>query len=117
MNARQKAKKYKRLVAEYKPIVDAYHRLIALDNFNRQAIPYDIKELRYVRLFSNRELVQLPETLIKREMAMDIGLSILENSGIHFKVEDRPELYSKQFTAKIKLAVERCYDEQTHSIL
>ena len=117
MNARQKAKKYKKLVAEYKPIVDAYHRLIAVDKFNTQAIPYDIKDIRYVRLFNKWDLAQLPETVIKREMAMDIGLSILENSGIHFKVEDRPELDSKQFTAKIKLAVERCYDEQTHSIL
>jgi len=117
MNARQKAKKYKRLVEQYKSKADAYDRAMKIDSFNQEAIPYKIEKLRYMKLVPMLDFKMLPEDFVKNEMATDIGHTLLDNNYINFKIEDRLELDCKQYSALINIAVERHYDEQTHSIL
>lgn len=117
MNARQKAKKYKRLVEQYKSKADAYDRAVRIDLFNRQTIPYRIEKLRYMKLVPTFDLQYRPIEILKDEMATDIGKALLDNNYINWKVEDRAELNCKQYSALINIAVERRYDEQTHSIL
>ena len=117
MNARQKAKKYKILAEEYKKKADAYDRFVKIDMYNQETIPYRIERLRCMKLVPVLELKYKPADILKMEMATDIGKALLDNNYINWKVEDRAELDCKQYSALINVAVERHYDEKTHSIL
>ena len=90
MNARQKAKKYKKLVELYKDKAEAYDRHARADAFRRQ---YEresygtIETIKICKYFDDR----LPEEYIKNDVAKSIAEYCLENGLIKFKKEEKRE--------------------------
>ena len=89
MNARQKAKKYKKMAEQYKDKAEAFDRIARADAFRRQ---YErgygtIDTIKICKYWDER----LPEEYIKNDIAKSIGDFCLENGLIKFEKQEKHE--------------------------
>lgn len=109
MNARQKAKRLKKIAALYKAEADAWRQLA--NNWERCAkneatmrheIQARVKTIHFFKLVTHKELEYVPEDVIKRELATEIGQALLDANLIRWKTEDVPKMCCKRYAAIIE---------------
>lgn len=106
MNARQKAKKYKKLAEINKAKADAYDRYMRAEALKRQLERSggEIKTIKVVKYWDDR----FPEEFVKDDIAREFGNFCLENNLIDFKIENNYNEYNKmrRVVATLKVAKE-----------
>ena len=91
MNARQKAKKYKKIAERYKEKAEAWDRYIRAEAFKQVSRRYGtIETLKVVKWWDDRE----PEDFVKREIAAEIGDCMLREGYIDFEIYDNYNVYN-----------------------
>lgn len=103
MNARQKAKKYKKIAERYKDKAEAwdrYARSEALSNYMRGY--GTIETLKVVKFWDDR----MPEEYLKEEISKAFAECLLREGYIHFKVDDDYNEYNmmRKVVGTIKVA-------------
>jgi hypothetical protein len=87
MNARQKAKKYKKMAERYKDKANAWDAYLRYSNHFYGAFPRrnygTIETLRVAKYWDNR----VPEKFIKERIAEDLANYILREGFINFEIE------------------------------
>ena len=108
MNARQKAKKLKKIAEYFKTEARAWRQLA--NNWERCAkneatmrheIAARVKTIHFFKLVSREELEYIPEDVIKRELATEIGQALLDANLVRWKTEDVPKMCCKRYAAII----------------
>lgn len=104
MNARQKAKKYKKYIEKLENEVAIYRIEQRAEEFRRANAKRSIGTLetfKIVKLWDDR----IPEEYLKREMAEEIGRFMIENKLIHWEVESGyNERMLRRITATVRAA-------------
>lgn len=101
MNARQKAKKYKKLAEKYKADADSWKQYAMTEAAKHHEIAAKIKTIHFFKLVTREELEYIPEETIKRKLATDIGQALLDANLIRWKTEDVPKMCCKRYAAII----------------
>lgn len=103
MNARQKAKKYKKIAERYKDKAEAWDRYMRLEAFkeNVRRRYGTIETIKVAKYWDDG----LPEELLKREIAREIAECLLREGYIDFKVNDNYNEYNmmRRVIATIKV--------------
>lgn len=97
MNARQKAKKYKKMAERYKDKANAWDAYQRYSNhfygaFSRRGYG-TIETLKVIKWWDDR--MQGYEEFFKKEMAMELADCLLREGYIDFKVDDKINEYTK----------------------
>ena len=88
MNARQKAKKYKKIAERYKDKAEAWDRHMRAEAFNKMARRYGtIETFKVCKYWDDR----VPEEFLKGEISRAIAECLLREGYISFEVEDYNE--------------------------
>ena len=91
MNARQKAKRYKKIAERYKEKAEAYDRYMKEEMYKRAVRRYGtIETLKVVKYWDDR----IPEEFIKNEIAQEFAKCLLQEGYIDFKVNDNYNEYN-----------------------
>ena len=99
MNARQKAKRYKKIAESYKAKAEAFDRQMRLEAFKKQTSRYGtIETLKIVKFWDDR----MPEELIKKDISRDIAECLLREGYISFITD---ESYNVHMIRKIVASV------------
>lgn len=99
MNARQKAKKYKRLAEINKDKADAFDRQMRSEAFKKQVSRYGtIETLKIVKFWDDR----VPEEFIKNDISRDIAECLLREGYIYFEADQN---YNERMMRKIVASV------------
>lgn len=101
MNARQKAKQLKKIAAQYKAEADAWRQYEATEEAKRHELEARIKTIHFFKLVTHKELEYVPEDIIKKELATEIGQALLDANLIRWKTEDVQEMCCKRYAAII----------------
>lgn len=89
MNARQKAKKYKRIAEENAAKAAAYDRQMRADAFRRTTIENRIRPLRIAQILPNYGcLPQYAENRAKELIAQKLGEFLIDNKLVYFETSD-----------------------------
>lgn len=105
MNARQKAKKYKKMAERYKNKANAWDAYLRYSNHFYGAFPHrgygTIETLKVVKLCNDI----FPEEFIKKSIAQDIAECLLREGYIDFKIDDDYNEYNmnKRIIATLKV--------------
>lgn len=103
MNARQKAKKYKKIAERYKDKAEAWDRYMRSEAFKEIARRRygTIETLKVVKYWDDR----VPEEFLKGEIAREIAECLLREGYIDFKVNDNYNEYNmmRRVVATIKV--------------
>lgn len=103
MNARQKAKKYKKIAERYKDKAEAWDRYMRAEAFKEIARRRygTIKTLKVAKYWDDR----VPEEFLKGEIAREIAECLLREGYIDFKVNDNYNEYNmmRRVIATIKV--------------
>lgn len=105
MNARQKAKKYKKIAERYKDKANAWDRYIKAKAFDNVVRRYKtIETLKVAKYWDDR----IPEEVLKGELAREIAECLLREGYIDFKVNDNYNEYNmiRRVVATIKVTKE-----------
>ena len=105
MNARQKAKKYKKIAERYKDKANAWDRYMKAKAFDNVVRRYkNIETLKVAKYWDDR----IPEEVLKGEIAREIGEFLLREGYIDFKVNDNYNEYNmmRRVVATIKVTKE-----------
>jgi len=93
MNARQKAKKYKKIAERYKDKAEAYNRIMRSEAFNKEVHKRcygTIETVKILKYWDDR----VPDIFVRREIANELGKYCLENDLICFEVNDNYDEYN-----------------------
>jgi len=91
MNARQKAKKYKKIAERFKDKAEAWDRYMKVEAFKKAVKRYGtIDTLKIVKYWDDRE----PEEFVKSEISREIAKCLLSEGYIDFKVDDNYNEYN-----------------------
>lgn len=114
MNARQKAKKYKKMAERYKDKAEAWDRQQRTELYKhafRRGYG-TVETLKVAKRLDYRVLVD--EEFLKKEMAMELAEALLREGYINFKVDDEFDEYTmaSRMTATLKVTKGDivCYD-------
>lgn len=103
MNARQKAKKYKKIAERYKDKAEAWDRYMRAEAFKEIARRRygTIETLKVCKWWDDR----VPEEFLKGKIARDIAECLLREGYIDFKVDDDYNEYNmcRKIIATIKV--------------
>jgi hypothetical protein len=89
MNARQKAKKYKKQMEEYKADAMAFRRRAAHESFERSLISQRIRPLRIAQILPEYEyLPEYAETRARELIAQKLGEFLISNKLVYFEISD-----------------------------
>jgi hypothetical protein len=89
VNARQKAKKYKKQMELYKSDAELLKRIRARENFEYTTIKQRIKPLRIAQILPDFEyLPQYAENRAKELIAQKIGEFLIANKLVYFEISD-----------------------------
>lgn len=104
MNARQKAKKYKKIAERYKDKAEAWDMYMKAEAFKEIAKRRygTIETLKVAKYWDD----ETPEELIKREISQEFADALLREGYIDFKVNDNYNEYNmmRRIIATIKVA-------------
>lgn len=99
MNARQKAKKYKKIAESCKAKAEAFDRQMRSEAFKKQVSRYGtIETLKIVKFWDDR----VPEELIKNDISRDIAECLLREGYIYFETDQN---YNERMARKIVASV------------
>lgn len=106
MNARQKAKKYKKMVERYKDKAEAWDMYLKYSRNSYGIHPRrygTIETLKVVKWWDDR--IQGYEEFLKKEVAMEIADCLLREGYIDFKVDEEYNEYTmaRKMTATLKV--------------
>ena len=102
MNARQKAKKYKKIAERYKDKAEAWDRYMRAEAFNKTVRRYGtIETIKVAKYWDDR----VSEEFLKGEISRDIAECLLREGYIDFKVNDNYNEYNmmRRVIATIKV--------------
>lgn len=103
MNARQKAKKYKKMAERYKDKAEAWDMYMRAEAFKEIARRRygTIETLKVAKYWDDR----IPEEFIKREISNELVNALLSEGYIDFKVNDNYNEYNmmRRIIATIKV--------------
>lgn len=102
MNARQKAKQLKKIAAQYKAEADAWRQNARTETAKHHEIAAKIKTIHFFKLVTQKELECVPDDLIKRGLATEIGLALLDANLVRWMTEEVPEMCCMKYEAIIK---------------
>lgn len=89
MNARQKAKKYKKQMEIYKNDADYFRKIRARESFEQMALKQRIRPLCIAQILPvNQYLSQHMETRLKEIIALKLGEFLIANKLVHFEISD-----------------------------
>lgn len=89
MNARQKAKKYKKQMEEYKADAMTFRRRAAHESFERSLISQRIRPLRIAQMLPDYEyLPEYAETRARELIAQKLGEFLIANKLVYFEISD-----------------------------
>lgn len=86
MNARQKAKKFKKLAERNAEKAAAFDRMQLAENFTNYITEREIETLKCVSVLDDG-YIKRPEEEVQRETTQKLGESLLENNLMHYKVD------------------------------
>lgn len=91
MNARQKAKKYKKIAERYKDEAEAWRRHVIAESFKNSSRRYGtIDTLKVVEYWDDR----VPEEVVKEELSVTIAKCLIRDGYIDFKISDNYNEYN-----------------------
>ncbi|MBR5320798.1 MAG: hypothetical protein IKU41_03040 [Clostridia bacterium] len=91
MNARQKAKKYKKIAERYKEKAEAWDKYARLEELKYVVRKYGtIETLKVAKYWDDR----IPEEFIKREISQDFAECLLRDGYIEFEVNNNYNEYN-----------------------
>lgn len=109
MNARQKAKQLKKTARNYKAeadiwkqYADAWEKFAKNEATMRHKFQARFKTIHFFKMVRLEELEYTPEETIKRELATEIGRTLLDANLIRWKTEDVPTMCCKRYAAIIE---------------
>lgn len=89
MNARQKAKKYKKQMEIYKNDAEILRRMRARESFEQMAIKQRIRPLRIVKILPDYEYFpQYAEDRARELIAQELGEFLIDNKLVYFEISD-----------------------------
>lgn len=89
MNARQKAKKYKKQMEIYKTDAELLRRIRARKSFEQMSIKQRIRPLRIAQILPDYEcLPQYAENRAKELIAQKLGEFLIANKLVYFEMSD-----------------------------
>lgn len=103
MNARQKAKKYKKLAEKYKADADSWKQYARTEAAKHHETAAKVKTVHFCKLIPNEQLVYMPEDVIKKEIATDIGQTLNDENLIRWRVEDAGPMNCRRFSGKLEV--------------
>lgn len=101
MNARQKAKQLKKIAAQYKAEADAWRQNARTETAKHHEIAAKIKTIHFFKLVTHKELEYVPEDIIKKALATEIGRALLDANLVRWKTEDVPKMCCMRYEAVI----------------
>lgn len=101
MNARQKAKKYKKLYEEYKADADSWKRYARTEAAKHHETAAKVKTIRFIKLIPDEMFLKMPEEAIKKDIMADIGQTICDEKLIRWKKEDVDEMCCVRISGKL----------------
>ena len=101
MNARQKAKQLKKTARNYKAEADAWEKFAKNEATMRHKLQARFKAIHFFKMVRLEELEYTPEETIKRDLATEIGQTLLDANLISWKTEDVPKMCCKRYAAII----------------
>lgn len=102
MNARQKAKKYKKMAERYKDKAEAWDMYLRRSRYNYGIYPRrygTIETLKVAKWWDNR--IPVEEEFFKKEIAMEFADCLLRDGYIDFKVDEEYNEYTMARKRKI----------------
>lgn len=102
MNARQKAKQLKKIAEQYKAEAESWRQYEATEEAKRHELEARIKTIHFFRLVTQKELECVPDDLIKRGLATEIGLALIDANLVRWKTEDVQEMCGMRYEAIIE---------------
>lgn len=110
MNARQKAKQLKKIAGYFKTEARAWRQLA--NNWERCAkneatmrheLQARVKTVHFFKLVTREELKYIPEDIIKKELATEIGQALLDANLVRWETEDVPKMCCTRYAAIINV--------------
>lgn len=92
MNARQKAKKYKKLYEEYKADADSWKRYARTEAAKHHETAAKVKTIHFIKLIPNEAFLKVPKEIIEKEIVESLGQTICDEKLIRWKKEDVDEM-------------------------
>ena len=112
MNARQKAKKYKKIAERYKDDAEAWNRYIKAEMFkNATKRRYGtIETYKVVEYWDDR----VPDEVVKEELSVTMAKCLMRDGYIDFKISDNYNEYNmcRKIVAALKVAKPLGGDEE-----
>lgn len=101
MNARQKAKKYKKLYEEYKADADSWKRYARTEAAKHHETAAKVKTIRFNKLIPDEMLLKMSEEAIKKDIMADLGQTIYDEKLIRWEKEDVDEMCCVRISGKL----------------
>ena len=86
MNARKKAKKFKKLAERNAEKAAAFDRMQLAESFTNYITEQEVETLKCVSMLDDG-YIKRPEEEVQREAAQKLGECLLENNLMHYKVD------------------------------
>lgn len=102
MNARQKAKKYKKIAELYKYKADILDSIIMGENFKKSTQIRKLQTFKMTKLIDNLSYTNSRHFLLEREVAREIGETLLKNGFVGVRAEN----YEIEGYTKVSIWVE-----------
>lgn len=108
MNARQKAKQLKKIAGYYKTeannwrqLAGNWERCAKKEATMRHEIQSRVKTVHFFKLVTREDLEYIPEDVIKKELATEIGQALLDANLVRWKTQDVPKMCCTRYAAII----------------
>ena len=103
MNARQKAKKYKKLAEKYKADAESWKRYARKEAAKHHETAAKVKTVHFCKLIPNEQLLYMPEDAIKKDIATDVGQTLNDEHLIRWRLEDDGPMNCIRFLGKLEV--------------
>lgn len=106
MNARQKAKKYKRLAEKYKADAEGWKQYARKEAAKHHETAVKIRTVYFCKLIPKEQLLYMPDDAIKKELATDIGQTLNDENLIRWRVDDAGPMNCIRFSGKLEVLIQ-----------
>lgn len=103
MNARQKAKKYKKLMDQYKAEADGWKQYARREAAKQHETAAKVKTIHFSKLIPCETLAYMTEEEIKKEIASDLWQELFDHHLIRWKTEDAVIMRCKRFAGTVDI--------------
>lgn len=103
MNARQKAKKYKKLAEKYKADADSWKQYARTEAAKHHETAAKVKTIHFNKLIPNETLACMTEEEIKKEIASDLWQVLFDNHLIRWRIDAAEIMHCKRFAGTVEV--------------